>query len=334
MKLLRLVALAVAAGGCSTPPSVVRTDAAADAGGAAGSGNDDAGPTDGPRERGGGGDAGAGTAGAGGHAGSGGPAAGGAGGNTGGNGGRAAGTAGTAGTAGAGGNAGVGAAGNAGAAGAAGVGVAGSSGDGAAGSAGDGGTTSSGTDVGQDGAAPLDGTPLATFDTDLNGFVIDTYHDTLPLTNLGDPASGLPAPSLAFDATTGSPTGGSMRVVAPYSGPDQYVDLQKVLGAAGLQNWTGKKLHVRLRVDSGSIFVGTAQLYVDTTSAYVFAGTSFGVAAGSEWQELVLDLNAPAVMVSGYDPSEVILFGVQLETPADDTGATPVTFHIDSFSLE
>jgi hypothetical protein len=218
-----------------------------------------------------------------------------------------------------------------GGAGAAGAGGIGNSGVGTAGSSGGAGTAGSGTDVGQDGAAPLDGTPLATFDSDLDGFVIDTYHDVLPVTNLGDPASGLPAPTLTFDPTTGSPSSGSMRVVAPYSGPNQYVDLQETLGAAGVQNWTGKKLHVRLRVDSSSIFAGTAQVYVDTTNSYLFAGTAFNVAKGSEWQEFVLDLNAPAAVVSGYDPSQVILFGIQLETASTDTGAT---FHIDSFSLE
>jgi hypothetical protein len=298
MRLLRLAAVVVAAVGCGTPPSNVRIDGAAAGGGAAGSGGHDAGPTDGPRPHGGGGDGGADAA-----------AGGGAAGHT------DSGTAGDAGAAGAG-------------------GAAGHADSGTAGGGGGAGNAGSGTIVGQDGAAPLDGVPLATFDSDLNGFVIDTYHDVPPVSNLGDPTSGLPAPSLAFDATAGSPTGGSMRVVAPYSGPNQYVDVQKTLGAAGTQNWTGKKLHVRLRVDSGSIFAGIAQVYVDTGSSYIFAGTAFSVAAGSEWQEFVLDLNAPAVMVNGYDPSAVILFGVQLETPSTDGGATAATFHIDSFSLE
>jgi len=217
--------------------------------------------------------------------------------------------------------------------------VAGSSSDagsaGASGAAGNiGGSGGGGTTVGQDGAAPLAGTSLATFDTGLEGFVFNSYHD-LSQTNLADPASGLSvSPTLTFDTAAGSPTAGSLKVTAPYSGANQYVDIQKALGTANLQNWAGKKLHARLRVDAGSTFSGIAQLYVDTTTGYLFGGSASVVAAGSDWQEIVLDLGNPMSFVPGYDPTKVVLFGLQLDTGSAGSGATVAIFHLDSFTLE
>ena len=37
---------------------------------------------------------------------------------------------------------------------------------------------------------------------------------------------------------------------------------------------------------------------------------------------------------SGYDPSKVVVFGVQLNTGSSGAGSTPVTFNIDSFSVD
>ena len=179
-----------------------------------------------------------------------------------------------------------------------------------------------------------DGAPVATFDSGLDGFVLDNYHD-FDQTDLGDPSLSLPMPpTLTFDGAVGSPTTGSLAVTAPFSGANQFVDIQKPLGATNLQNWAGKKLHVRLRVDAGSTFSGIAQLYVDTTAGYLFGGTASNVAAGSDWQEIVLDVGNPMSFSPGYDPTEVILFGIQLNSGSAGVGATAATFHLDTFTIE
>jgi hypothetical protein len=188
------------------------------------------------------------------------------------------------------------------------------------------------------GPIPTTATALATFDVAADAgvasFVLNPYPDT-NRTNLGSSASTATVkPTLIFDDTEGSPDTGSLKVTAPYSGADQYVDIQKTFGATDLQNWMGKKLHVRVKVDAGSTFAGGAQLYANTTTSYAFGGNFTNVAKNSGWQEFTLDVNTPLNPAAGYDPTKVISFGVQLATGSAGGSATPVTFHVDTFWLE
>jgi hypothetical protein len=185
-----------------------------------------------------------------------------------------------------------------------------------------------------DGSVSINGDPVATFDSGLDGFVLNSYHDTESL-NLGDPISAAPSlASLTFDLIEGSPTPGCLEVVAPYSGANQYVDVQKAFGTGGLQNWAGGTLHVRVKVATGT-FTGGVQPYVDTGTSYIFGGTFTDFGAGSGWQEFILPVSEPMSIanVSGYDPASVIAFGLQLNTGSTGVAATPVTFFIDSSSL-
>jgi hypothetical protein len=189
-----------------------------------------------------------------------------------------------------------------------------------------------------DASTPITGLALATFDTNLSGFVLNNYPDTAQ-TNLGSgtwqDAHPTLIPSLSWDSNVGSPGAGSLEVMAPYSGPSQYVDVQAK--SFDPQNWSGGKLHVRVMVDAGSTFGGGIQLYVDSTKGlFVFAGTYINVGKGAGWQEFELDISNP--MTTGtngtFDPTQIILYGMQLNTGMAGASATPVTFHIDSFSLE
>ena len=186
-----------------------------------------------------------------------------------------------------------------------------------------------------DAAAPIAGTAVETFDTD-SDFGFNPYHDTLQ-TNLGNPGTveGGVAPTLAFDSTEGSPSPGSLKVTVPYSGPNQYVDVQSLVFVVP-QDWSGHTLHVRLKVDEGSIFRGFAQLYVDTGVSYVPADSNVTVAPGSEWQDIAMDLSHPMTTdPSGrFNPKQVVLYGLQLNSGSAGAGATPATFHLDSFSLD
>ena len=186
-----------------------------------------------------------------------------------------------------------------------------------------------------DAAAPIAGTAIDTFDTE-SDFGFNPYHDTLQ-TNLGNPDTlegGVP-PTLSFDSTEGSPNPGSLKVTVPFSGPNQYVDIQSYVFAVP-QDWSGHTLHVRLKVDAGSTFHGFAQLYVDTGVSYVPADSSVNVAPGSQWQELAMDLSHPMTTdPSGrFNPKQVVLYGLQLNSGSAGVNATPATFHVDSFSLE
>lgn|GEM_PF-2942008 len=235
-----------------------------------------------------------------------------------------------------------GAAGRDGAAGAGGTGgdaLGGGSGHGDA-SAGDGAGLAGASGAGgsralADAAAPIAGTAVDTFDTE-SDFGFNPYHDTLQ-TNLGnaDTLDGGPAPTLAFDATEGSPKPGSLKVTVPFSGPNQYVDVQSYVFAVP-QDWSGHTLHVRLKVDEGATFRGFAQLYVDTGVSYVPADSNVNVAPGSQWQDIAMDLSHPMTTdPSGrFNPKQVVLYGLQLNSGSAGVNATAATFHLDSFSLE
>ena len=191
-----------------------------------------------------------------------------------------------------------------------------------------------------DPAKPIVGMALATFTTNLQSYIVDPYHDANQ-TNLADPAvigqrPGLEMPMLSFDPSTGSPSPGCVKIVAPYFGASQFVQLESMsFGTSNTRNWTGGKLHLRIQVSQGT-FTGGAQLYVKTGSAYVFGGTYINFPAGSGWKEFTMDVDAPMTPgTSGvYNPAEVISIGVQLNTGMAGTNAGPVTFLIDSFSID
>jgi hypothetical protein len=88
----------------------------------------------------------------------------------------------------------------------------------------------------------------------------------------------------------------------------------------------------------GRHLLGDAFVYVGTSSTcatYDFGfGALFTLAPTSCWQELRVDLRAPASPTAGYNPASVADFGVQFQTGS--AGGTParVTFLIDSFSIE
>jgi hypothetical protein len=211
-------------------------------------------------------------------------------------------------------------------------GAAGTRGDGAAGA---GGATSVPDRVLADAAAPVGGTPLDTFDTDLD-FGFEPYHDTAQR-NLADPAviDAGTAPLLAIDPEQGSPSPGSLKIVVPYSGANQYVEVQSYVFVVQ-QDWSGHTLHARLKVDAGSTFHGVAQLYVNTGVSYIAASTAVTLASGAGWQEIAMDVDHPMTVanVDRYSAKQVVLYGLQLNTGPTGAGAGPVTFHVDSFSLD
>jgi hypothetical protein len=189
-----------------------------------------------------------------------------------------------------------------------------------------------------DAAAPIAGTAVDTFDTE-SDFGFNPYHDTLQ-TNLGneDSLDGGVAPTLTFDSTAGSPAPGSLKVTVPFSGPNQYVAIQSYVFAVP-QDWSGRSLHVRLKVDECATFRGFAQLYVDTGVSYVPADSNVNLAPGSQWQDIAMDVSHPMTTdPSGrFNPKQVVVYGLQLNSGSagvNTTPATPATFHIDSFSLE
>ena len=209
------------------------------------------------------------------------------------------------------------------------MGQAGTSGSGTAGTTGTGGTGNSGNGMG-----PIIGSPVGTFNSGVEGFVFGTYDEPANLNGASSANKG----TLSFDSAVGNPDPGSLKVVAPYSGANQYVDVQRQFGTNNPQDWSGKTIHVRIRATEGT-FKGGAQVYAITTASFVYGAkfTTFG--QNSNWQEFTMSVSAPANgdgvnPGSGYDPTKVVVFGVQLNTGSSGAGSTPVTFNIDSFSVD
>jgi hypothetical protein len=161
------------------------------------------------------------------------------------------------------------------------------------------------------------------------------------------------APTLNVDTTLGNPAAGSLILTAPYSDYNQYVTVQKDFGTTMLQDWTGKKLHARVMIDSGfnpdPSYPSAAQFFVQSYLAgtggaadtYPFAGNYINVPMDGVWQELIFDLST--VTVTGWDASKVESYGIQFNTgngtptgtaTAPSGKPTPAIIHVDSFSLE
>jgi hypothetical protein len=182
---------------------------------------------------------------------------------------------------------------------------------------------------------PIKGSGLALFDTGIEMFMFSPYNET---PNLNAPGSTM-KPTIAFDDAVGNPNPGALRITAPYSGSNQYVDVQKDFGSSNLQNLAGKTLYVRIRATEGTFMGGGVQVYAITTNNFVFGGKFTNFVANSNWQEFNVNVSAPtngagASPSSGYDPTQVRLFGVQLNSGASGATSAPVTFHIDSFSVD
>jgi len=131
---------------------------------------------------------------------------------------------------------------------------------GSAGSTGTGTGTAGTSGTGSGGSGTLGaivGTPLATFDTSVQGFILDDYMDSDPtmytnIANMGEWASkGKTPPAITFNNADGSPSPGSLQVVAPFDGKNQHFDVQSP-SLSPVQNWAGGTLHVRIRLTSGS----------------------------------------------------------------------------------
>jgi hypothetical protein len=176
---------------------------------------------------------------------------------------------------------------------------------------------------------PIVGTPLATFDSDLQGFALNPFSE--PGSNL---ANVTPPATLTWIATDGSPDPGCLKVTAPYSASGQWVDVETLVPTA--LDWSGKTLHVRIKLDPSSTFTGFARLYVKTGAGYAFYPLTYSAyPQNAGWQEFVLPLGAAGASpddAAALDPTQIKAFGVDPETTSTSQG--PVTFYVDSFSLE
>jgi hypothetical protein len=199
---------------------------------------------------------------------------------------------------------------------------------GAGGSAGPGGTSASGD------AGP---TLSYTFDSSIEGFNINTYHDTTSA-NLGyalAPDAGVDAsnpPTLAWDMTDGNPATppGCLKLVVTYTGYGQYVDVKLALPSSNLK---GHQLSAQVQLASatGGTFSGGAILEADTGSTFLYGGSQGVSLSVGTWVPLTLDLDA--ITTTGYDDTMVVQVGVQFYSGSAPLGAGTIFAPIEATFL-
>jgi endoglucanase len=174
-----------------------------------------------------------------------------------------------------------------------------------------------------------------TFDRQPQGWAFNTYDDPTNTNIVIHVPSGGTAPTLTLDTTTGNPGPGALKLSAPFTAFDQNLDVQVAIDQPGL-DLTGKTLHGWVRLVSGSISGGGVRMHASTGSNSIWAGGSWidGTALESgDWVPLTFDLGA--VTTSGFEPSKVILIGVQFYSGFASSGGTftangPAVFEIDT----
>jgi hypothetical protein len=156
---------------------------------------------------------------------------------------------------------------------------------------------------------------------------LNPYVPTPPQKNLAAPDSGA-SPTLVQDMTAGA-----LKLTASFTDYKQLVDV--VIGLQPAQNLTGKTLHAKVRLDTGTFAVGMgATLHAGTGTSYTYgAGTYTSLTAGT-WTDLTLDLTAQA---APFDPTMVVQIGVQVYSgDPQDAGAFPgpvdIVMEIDSIT--
>jgi hypothetical protein len=166
-----------------------------------------------------------------------------------------------------------------------------------------------------------------TFDTSLQGF---------SLSDSGFTPDGGTAPTLTFDSAAGDPAG-SAKLVIPFTGYNEQLDTQFNLSPTA--DLTGKTLHAKVRLDSGTFTSGYINLHVSGPdyAHYEKATTgsinASGLTAG-QWVDLSITLSA--ITDTGFDPAHILQVGIQFGTGSGPDGGVfptstqPVTFHIDS----
>jgi hypothetical protein len=214
---------------------------------------------------------------------------------------------------------------------------------GKAGAGGTGGTAGGG--AGGTGGAPGCGW-LNTFAVSGEGFAPNVWAgDTGNLFDVPD--GGTPA-TLSWASEEGESGNGALRIDAPFSDYRQFVNVQRQFGGGDLRNWTGVKMHVRVKIASGvagdpqspptvAPFVQSQDGWPDGGSVkWNYFGGNLVVPAGNGWNDYAIDLSAAT---TPFDPSTIVAFGVQVFSGSPG-GSTPTTkpapgvVFIDSFWLE
>lgn len=172
-----------------------------------------------------------------------------------------------------------------------------------------------------------------TFDTDAQGWGLNTFVDTSSTNLAATPPPGVIPPRFGFTPSAGDPSPGSLALGVTYSDFNQYADV--ITNLFPPVNLSGLTVHARVRLVSGAFIKGGFQLHVSTGSTFVFAGSFLNAAALSSGAWVPIDLDLTTVTDPAFDASQVNQVGVQFFSGAPDGGPFPtgggmITFEVDT----
>jgi len=172
------------------------------------------------------------------------------------------------------------------------------------------------------------------FDHSAQGWTFNRYDDP-NMQNLAiHPPAGGTVPTLRVNATDGDPSPGALQLTVGFTAFDQYVDVGVDPGFPGL-DLTGKTLHARIRLVSGSFPQGAFQFHAATGASFNWGAAFFGADALPVGAWVPVDLELAAVTTPGFDPAHVVQIGVQFLSGFSSGGGTFVptgdtVFEIDT----
>ena len=181
---------------------------------------------------------------------------------------------------------------------------------------------------------PLGPDVIFTFDHGLQGWEFNLFDDGNILNLAVHPPAGGIVPTLTVNAADGNPDPGSLRVRVGFTAFDQYVD-PGVNFFDPRQNLTGKVLHARIKLVSGSFAQGAFQFHASTGDSFVYGSSFFTGDTLPLGVWVPVDLDLGGVTSPGFDPSQVIQIGVQFLSGFSSGGGTFVdtgetVFEIDT----
>jgi len=125
-------------------------------------------------------------------------------------------------------------------------------------------------------------------------------------------------PSISLDSSDGNPAPGALRVTAPFTALDQFVDAIVGVSQPGL-NLSGQQLHVMVKLVSGTF--GGLQFHASSGASFTFTAAPFvGSLPLGQWVPITLDLTSGTS--PGFDPSQVVQIGVQFFSGFSNNGGT------------
>lgn len=147
--------------------------------------------------------------------------------------------------------------------------------------------------------------------------------------------SGLSANTyLSYDAQNGDVSPGVLRVEAPFTGSNQKVEFQVTF--AQPIDMSGRVLRARVRLGSGlsndAAHPGGIKFFAKAGANFNYASGEWTYLSSSGWQDISLVADAPILVPTEFDGSQVRQIGFELRTFSDTTQVSKAVIYVDSIT--